>query len=266
MKCISSRDNALVKRLHALGTSARDRRKFGETVLDGVHLIEAALQHPWPLKGVVVSDSGLTQPEIKLLLSRCSLDVPRYLLPDVLFSHISPVDTPSGVLAIIDLPPAPAPVLSASAQQLGLVVLDAVQDPGNLGTILRTAAAAGLRDVLLTEGCAGAWSPRVLRAGMGAHFGLCIHERVDALEVLQSFPGAVLATALGPGARELYDVELDRPIAWLFGAEGQGLSPALLACASERVIIPMMGDIESLNVGAAVAVCLFEQARQRRRR
>ena len=269
MKVISSRDNPLVRRLHALANSARERRKLGETLLDGAHLLDAALQQRWPLKAIVVSDSGRAQVEIEGLLGRCARDLPRYQLPDVLFAHISPVDSPSGVVAIIDLPPEPDPaslVDDAALSAHSLVVLDGVQDPGNLGTILRTAAAAGVRDVLLTPGCAGAWSPRALRAGMGAHFGLRIRERVDAVDVLGAFRGAILATALGEGARCLYELDLDAPVAWLFGAEGQGVSPALLACASQRVIIPMAGAIESLNVAAAVAVCLFEQARQRRLR
>ncbi len=269
MKAISSRDNPMVKRLHALANSARERRKLGETLLDGAHLLDAALQQQWPLKAVVVSDSGCAQEEIEDLLARCAHDLPRYQLPDALFAHISPVDSPSGVIAIIDLPPEPDPARLADGAALSahsLVVLDGVQDPGNLGTILRTAAAAGVRDVLLTPGCAGAWSPRALRAGMGAHFGLRIRERVDAVDVLGAFRGAILATALGEGARSLYELDLDAPVAWLFGAEGQGVSSALLACASQRVIIPMAGDVESLNVAAAVAVCLFEQARQRRLR
>ena len=269
MKAISSRDNPMVKRLHALANSARERRKLGETLLDGAHLLDAALQQQWPLKAIVVSDSGCAQLEIEDLLARCAHDLPRYQLPDALFAHISPVDSPSGVIAIIDLPPEPDPARLADGAALSahsLVVLDGVQDPGNLGTILRTAAAAGVRDVLLTPGCAGAWSPRALRAGMGAHFGLRIRERVDAVDVLGAFRGAILATALGEGARSLYELELDAPVAWLFGAEGQGVSSALLACASQRVIIPMAGDVESLNVAAAVAVCLFEQARQRRLR
>ena len=269
MKAISSRDNPMVKRLHALANSARERRKLGETLLDGAHLLDAALQQQWPLKAVVVSDSGCAQEEIEDLLARCAHDLPRYQLPDALFANISPVDSPSGVIAIIDLPPEPDPARLADGAALSahsLVVLDGVQDPGNLCTILRTAAAAGVRDVLLTPGCAGAWSPRALRAGMGAHFGLRIRERVDAVDVLGAFRGAILATALGEGARSLYELDLDAPVAWLFGAEGQGVSSALLACASQRVIIPMAGDVESLNVAAAVAVCLFEQARQRRLR
>ncbi|WP_341644705.1 TrmH family RNA methyltransferase [Thauera sp. SDU_THAU2] len=260
MKAIASRENPLVKRLHALAGSARERRKHGETLLDGAHLLDAALLRQWPLKGVVVAESGLASAEIQDLLARCPAEVPRYQLPDALFAHISPVDTPSGLVTVIDLPAEPP----AEALTRDVVVLDAVQDPGNLGTILRTAAAAGVRDVLLAEGCAGAWSPRVLRAGMGAHFGLRIRERVDVLQALRDFPGPVLATALRPDARSLYDIELRRPTAWLFGAEGQGLSSALLALASECVVIPTTDAIESLNVAAAVAVCLFEQARQRR--
>jgi TrmH family RNA methyltransferase len=175
---------------------------------------------------------------------------------------VSPVDTPSGLLAIIDLPQsaAPAPLTDS------VVVLDAVQDPGNLGTILRTAAAAGIGRVLLGAGCAQAWSPRVLRAGMGAHFVLAIEDGIDACARLQGYPGRCLATALGEGACSLHALDLRGPVAWLFGAEGQGLSPALLARADQRVIIPMAAGVESLNVGAAVAVCLFEQARQQHTR
>ena len=152
MKTITSRDNPLVKRLHALAHSARDRRQLGETVLDGAHLVEAAVQAHWPLKAIVCAESGLTHPEHQRLLDAIGADVSRYLLPDVLFKHVSPVDTPSGVLAVIDLPPSAAPEPLTDS----VVVLDAVQDPGNLGTILRTAAAAGIRRVLLGAGCAHA--------------------------------------------------------------------------------------------------------------
>lgn len=258
MKTITSRDNPLVKRLHALAQSGRERRQRGETVLDGAHLLQAAVDARWPLKAVVCSGSGLARAEHQRLLDALAADVPRYQFPDPLFRHVSPVETPSGLLAIIDLPsPVAADPLSAS-----VVVLDAVQDPGNLGTILRTAAAAGVRRVMLGAGCAQAWSPRVLRAGMGAHFVLDIEEGVDPLVRLEGYPGRCLATALGPGAVSLYALDLRGAVAWLFGAEGQGLSPVLLARADQRVIIPMAAGVESLNVGAAVAVCLFEQARQ----
>lgn len=257
---LSSRDNPRIKHLHALASSARERRKHGETVLDGAHLIQAAVQAGQVLKAVFVSTSGLAQGEILTLLDQLAHDVTVTELADSLFAHVSPVDTPSGMLALVDIP-APAPVAPARAS---LVVLDAVQDPGNLGTILRTAAAAGIRSALLTPGCAQAWSPRVLRAGMGAHFQLAIHEQVDALAVLADYPGKVLATGLTARARALYSVDLTGAVAWLFGAEGQGVSPALQARADEIVTIPMAAGMESLNVGAAAAVCLFEQVRQSR--
>ncbi|MFU2488948.1 TrmH family RNA methyltransferase [Thauera sp. WH-1] len=259
MREIRSRDNATLKRLHALAESARDRRKHNETLLDGAHLIEAALDLEWPLKALFVSDSGLRRPEHQRLLQHAPAAVEQVLLSDALFAHISPVDTPSGLVALIELPSMAPP----RALEADVLVLDGVQDPGNLGNILRTAAAAGLRDVLLTEGCAQAWAPRVLRAGMGAHFVLHIEERVDACTRLAGYPGCRVATALADDTGPLYALDLQGPVAWLFGAEGQGLSPALLAAADRCVTIPMAAGVESLNVGAAVAVCLFEQRRQR---
>lgn len=257
MKHITSRDNALVKRLRALAESSRERRDSGQTVLDGVHLIDAALAAGLPLQHIVVSEQGMTRSEIVALLDACEA-FPSSLLPDAIFAQVSPVDSPSGVLAIIDTPAPPERMLSKT-----VVALDGVQDPGNLGTILRTAAAAGVRDVLLGAGCAQAWSPRVLRAGMGGHFRLAIRERVDIPAALAGFPGAILATLPEGTSASLYTLDLAGPVAWLFGAEGAGLSAEVAALATQGVRIPMPGEVESLNVGAAVAVCLFEQVRQR---
>jgi TrmH family RNA methyltransferase len=131
-----------------------------------------------------------------------------------------------------------------------------------LGTILRTAAAAGIETVFLSEGCAQAWSPRVLRAAMGAHFLLSIYEKVNIAELLASYQGVSMATGLD-GARNLYEINLRQPIAWLFGSEGQGLSVNTMALAQQKVMIPMAQGVESLNVAAAAAVCLFEERRQK---
>jgi TrmH family RNA methyltransferase len=260
LKAIKSRDNPTVRRLHALATSARDRRAFGQTLLDGAHLVAAALQARWPLRELAVSDAGLERAEIASLLARCA-SVPVTHLPDPLFAHVSPVDTPSGLVAVIDLPAPPG----AQPFDESLLVLDGVQDAGNVGAILRTAAAAGLRDVLLTSGCAHAWSPRALRAGMGGQFCLRLHEQAEVAAMLGGYPGQILATGLAGGARELYELDLRGPVAWLFGAEGRGLSAAVAALATDVVTIPMPGPVESLNVAAAAAVFLFEQIRQRRR-
>lgn len=257
MKTITSRENPLVKRLRALAGSARERRELGLTVLDGPHLVEAALAHGAKLREVVVAQGAVFRPEVAALLDACR-DLPRWCLLDALFAQVSPVDHPAGILAVMAIPD------QARAIPLdgNLVVLDQVQDPGNLGTLLRTAAAAGIGTAVLTTGCAQAWSPRALRAGMGAHFGVGIVEQADPAAALAGYPGAILATALGGQVRPVFEVDLRGPVAWLFGSEGQGLSPAVAALATATVTIPLAPGVESLNVAAAAAVCLFEQVRQ----
>ena len=257
MRYISSRDNALLKHLQALAKSGRERRKHSQTLLDGAHLITAACNAGFTPDTLVVSESGMAGVEIAKLLERLQ-GVEQVALPDALFAHASPVDTPSGLLAVMQTPlPEPPARLDGT-----VLLLERVQDSGNLGTMLRTAAAAGVRCALLTEGCAQAWSPRVLRAGMGAHFALEIFERVEVGEMVSRFRGEVLATALGAESGSLFERDLRGPTMWLFGAEGAGLSEAALALASARVTIPMPGEVESLNVAAAAAICLFEQVRQ----
>lgn len=257
MKTLSSRQNPLIKEVHLLANSAPERRKQQKTLLDGVHLIQAALTHHVDLETVFVSEHGLKSPEIALLVAHLEQQMSCILLTDSVFDYISPSDTPAGILALIQQPKA----LNLAVPQGSCVILETVQDTGNLGTILRTAAAAGVHEVFLSEGCAQAWSPRVLRAAMGAHFVLRIQEKVDVFTLLASFKGQILATGLQQ-AKSLYDLDLTQATAWLFGSEGQGLSAPMMALAHQQVIIPMAQGVESLNVAAAAAVCLFEQRRQ----
>ena len=292
MKTITSRENPSVKRWKALAHSARDRRKLGQTVLDGPHLLRAAIEAGVALEEIVVSEQGARSAEIVALVEACP-EVPSFLLPDALFSLASPVDAPSGVLAVMAMRSAATGATATTAEsagesdrksdceggeassavafrhedtlQVSLLIVDGVQDPGNLGTLLRTAAAAGLRTVVLTPGCAQAWSPRVLRAGMGAHFRLQLHEQADASAWLRGFAGKVVATGLVAHARDLFETDLSGPVAWMFGAEGAGLSDALFTRATDIVRIPMAEGIESLNVASAAAICLFEQRRQQTR-
>lgn len=257
MKIISSRQNPLIKDLHLLASSAQERRKQGKTLLDGVHLVEAAIANQVALSLVCVSEHGFQHPEISALISRLEMSVSCLLLPDPVFGYISPTDTPAGILAVMAMPE------QKSGTPIGsCVVLDGVQDSGNLGTILRTAAAAGIEDILLTDGCAQAWSPRVLRAAMGAHFRLRIQEKVNLQQVLAAYQGQVLATGV-KDAKTIYALDLSIPIAWLFGSEGAGISVATAALAQQIVMIPMVSGTESLNVAAAAAVCLFEERRQK---
>ncbi len=256
MKRVTSSDNSGFKALRQLAHSARERRKHGRTVLDGPHLVASYLAAGlFPIQ-LVVSEAGLANAEIRRVVDSHP-DIPAVILPDELFGAASPVNTPTGLLAEIDIPTAPALARIESS----CVVLDAVQDAGNVGSILRSAAAAGVRLALLTTGCAQAWSPKVLRAAMGGHFGLGIVEHADVPRWLQDYPGQVLATGVG-AAEPLFQAELSGPVAWLFGGEGGGLSPAINATAQRTLRIPMPGGVESLNVAAAAAVCLFEQVRQ----
>ena len=143
------------------------------------------------------------------------------------------------------------------------MVLERVQDPGNVGTILRSAAASGVGQIVLNADSADAWSPKVLRAGMGAHFLLRIHSRVDLAQWRSGYQEKLWVTALSGRPQNLYKMALAEPAAWLFGNEGSGVSAAALALADGSVHIPMAGATESLNVAMAATVCLFEQMRQR---
>ncbi|GAB4172525.1 MAG: RNA methyltransferase [Rhodocyclaceae bacterium] len=226
-------------------------------MLDGAHLVETYLARCGAPELIAMSECALARPELARLAAAAGS--PLIVLSARLFAQASPVDSPSGILAQVRVPAHSIDRLRGTC-----VVLDAIQDPGNVGAILRCAAAAGVRTVLIGAGCAQAWSPRVLRAGMGAHFVVTVIENADTAALLAAYPGRVLATAAGEG-RSVFEADLRGETVWLFGAEGRGISPALRASAHETVFIPMAGGVESLNVTAAAAVCLFEQKRQRGR-
>jgi TrmH family RNA methyltransferase len=182
-----------------------------------------------------------------------------FAVGDALFGGLSSVATPTGILTVVETP---CPQ-SVPPDMDACVMLEDLQDPGNLGSILRSCAAAGVRHVLLSKGSVQAWSPRVLRAGMGAHFMLSIHERADLRAAARDFPGRLIATrALAP--RTVFDTDLTGRLGFIFGNEGAGLSTGLLETAGSVVSIPMPGAAESLNVAAAAAICLFERVRQLR--
>ncbi len=254
MKHIQSRDNPFYKQLRRLADSGRERRKTGMTLLDGLHLVAAWESAFGPLEPLIVSESALSGGEIADYLAGREVTV----LSDALMRELGIVDTPSGLLAMAPIPHGH----TAVDLDQDMVLLDGVQDPGNLGSLLRTAQASGVRQLVLSAACASAWSPKVLRAGQGAHFALRIIEQADLSAVMQAYRGTTLVTCL-EGASSLYEAQWQGPLAWVFGAEGQGVSPALIALAQHKIRIPMPGGIESLNVGAAAAVCLFEALRRR---
>jgi TrmH family RNA methyltransferase len=255
-KHLASSHNDTVKQLAKLMQQGRERRQQGVMVLEGIHLCEAGLQSGWGFEQVFVNLRAQTHPEITQLLSQLPALAQRYTLDDSLLSKVSARASAPEMLAVCRRPVPAAPAATDSR-----LLLEDIQDPGNLGTILRSAAASGVNQVFLSAGCVDVYSPKVLRAGMGAHFALMIHEQADLLAELQGFNGIRLVTSLA-GDRSLYAQDLRAPVAFVFGNEGAGVSAALHAAADAKVRIPMPGRAESLNVAMAATLCLFERVRQ----
>lgn len=250
IKSISSRDNPEFRRLLSLAEEAKARREAGLTLLDGWHLIEAALQAGMVPRKLIVME-GQNWPDA---IQREYGDIPQLIVSPALMRALSPVKTPTGLMAMLEIP-------QPELQPVGFaILLEDIQDPGNLGALLRTAAAAGVEAAYLSPGCADAWSPKTLRGGQGAHFQLAIHERMALATVARDFSGSVYAAMLG-ASTSLYSLDLQQNIAFAFGNEGAGLSGELDAVC-QPFSVPMPGRVESLNVAAAAAICLFERVRQ----
>jgi RNA methyltransferase, TrmH family len=244
---ISARDNPLLVRLRRLQRSGGAYRRAGELWLEGEHLCGALLARGGAPSQALISDSAWQQPPLRAL-AQAAPRVAR--VSDLLFAGVSELPSPAGIGFVVELPPAPA--LQALAPS---VVLDRVQDAGNVGSILRSAAALGFRQVLAIEGTAGLWSPKVLRSAMGAHFGL---DLIEGLQVADLEPlHAPLLAASVQAPLLLNEAALPFPCAWVFGHEGQGIDPALAARCAMALRIPQPGGEESLNVAAAAAICLY---------
>lgn len=251
-KHIISRDNSLFKQLKKLADSSRERRKLGETLLDGAHLVNTYLEVFGEPRLLIIAE-GESTAEVSHLIQQLA-DVPTVMFPTLMFQELAPVASPTGILALVKTPniaPPDAPNF--------VLMLEDIQDPGNLGAMLRTAAAAGVDAVYLSEGCTEAWSPKALRGGQGAQFVLPIVERADLVAFAHAFDGQVLATTLRGDS--IYAIDLTAPTAIVIGNEGNGLSAAMQKAASQHVTIPIHG-VESLNAAAAASICLFERVRQ----
>ena len=251
-KHIISRDNSLFKQLKKLADSSRERRKLGETLLDGAHLVETYLDVFGEPRLLIIAE-GESTAEVSHLIQQL-VDVPTVMFPTLMFQELAPVASPTGILALVRTPT----ILPPEAPNFVLMLED-IQDPGNLGSMLRTAAAAGVDAVYLSEGCTEAWSPKALRGGQGAQFTLPIVEREDLVVLASNFAGQVLATTLRGDS--IYKMDLTGPTAIAIGNEGNGLSETLQQAATHQVTIPIAG-VESLNAAAAASICLFERVRQ----
>lgn len=242
---ISSRDNPLVKELRRLVQDNAGYRKTGRFWVEGEHLCSAALLRGVKPAVLVVSQSAWPSLDAAYQAQAGQVTV----LTDALFREISGLESPAKFGFLMDWP-------SDAEIQAGqdTVVLDRLQDAGNVGSILRSAAAFGFRQVLALRGCAALWSPKVLRAGMGAHFGLHLVESVDSADIQKT--GLPMVVTSSHGGEFIQSATLPSPCAWVLGHEGQGVSQALMAQAALRVRIGQPGGEESLNVAAAAAICL----------
>jgi TrmH family RNA methyltransferase len=237
---LTSKDNPKVKRWIRLASDARFRRSEKRALIEGPHLLAAALQHGIKLVSVLATED-FADPSL--------LGEKPVMLGKGVFRAIVEADTPQGVAAEIAIP-------AGRKADGGTVFMEGVQDPANVGAIMRSAAAFGIGCVVLDAACADPWSPRALRAGMGGQFALSIVETKDLGAEIEAFKGAVACT-VPRGGIALADAPLDRSMAWLFGAEGRGLSDEVIRRADLRVSIPMADGTESLNVAATAAICLY---------
>ena len=235
---VRSRDNPLLQRLRRLLRDPAGYRRLGEAWLEGEHLCEACVARGMAVPHAVLAERGAASPRLQVLARHAARVT---VVADTLFDALSGLESPTPIGFLLALPEA-----AAVRPGLPTLVLDRLQDAGNVGSLLRSASGLGVPQVVALKGTAALWSPKVLRAGMGAHFALRLVEGA----------GADALTALDEGA-------LPWPCAWVLGHEGQGVDPALLARCAETRRIPQPGGEESLNVAAAGAICLYESLRQR---
>ena len=242
---IRSRDNPHVKELRRLAQDSTQYRRQGRVWIEGEHLCAAARTRGWATEMAVFSESFWPL----ALADKGLTAIKNIVLPDALFASISGLESPARMAYVLGLPAPARPDPAAPT-----VVLDRVQDAGNVGSILRSSAAFGVRQVLAMKGSAALWSAKVLRAGMGAHFGLTLVEGL-AEDDLEALAVPLLATHVHAGDW-LHRAALPWPCAWVFGHEGQGVAPQIEARAAQRIRIAQPGGEESLNVAAAAAICL----------
>ena len=246
---IGSRANPFVKTLRKLAHDSTAYRKEGLVWLEGDHLCRAALARGLKPQMAVFSESFWPRAPVHWSATAGKTLV----IADALWPEFSALESPAAMGFVMALPAAPALQVDAAS-----VVLDRVQDAGNVGSILRSAAAFGFGQVLALKGTAALWSPKVLRAGMGAHFGLQLIEAME-IEDLLALTVPLVVTSSHEGAF-LHQQKLPSPCAWVMGHEGQGVSAGLSVMAGLSVRIAQPGGEESLNVGAAAAICLYASA------
>src|SRR6266540_1636818 len=252
---ITSAQNSKIKLVRALLGRPKERREANAFVVEGVRLVEEAVNRNWGFRFVLydktLSERGKSQ--VESLKSR-GIDVE--MVSENLMKSLSETETPQGLLAVLDFKQ-----LTITSSPGFILILDHIRDPGNLGTLLRSAAATGVQAVLLPPETTDAFAPKVLRSGMGAHFRLPIHS-ITWDEIKAQTKGLPIYLADMDG-QSCWETDLRQPLALIVGGEAEGASEEARKLATQKISIPMTGNVESLNAGVAGSVLMFEVVRQR---
>ena len=257
---ITSNHNSKIKLVRALLSRAKDRREAGAFVVEGVRLVEEAAQSNWPMRFVLYDDS-LSERGVSKVESLMSLGVDVEEVSTSVMKAMSETENPQGILAVLNEFQLPIP-----ESPNFVLIPDQIRDPGNLGTLLRSAAATGVRAVLVPPETTDAFAPKVLRSGMGAHFKLPIHSMSwDEIGEVIKLAGLQVLIADMDG-QSCWEADLSQPVALVIGSEAEGASESARKLASQTISVPMAGEMESLNAGVAGSVLMFEVVRQRNRR
>lgn len=255
---ITSAQNPKIRLVRALSGRTSERKKNQAFLADGIRLTEEALQSGWK-PSILLFSENLNPRGRALVESFSAQGVEAEEISQALMKSISDTETPQGVLAVFPLQPRALP------EKLDFILIcDGIRDPGNMGTILRAAVAAGCQAVITTPGTTDVFAPKVVRSGMGAHFRLPIHamewDEIQALSVRQNIQ--LYVTDVNQGA-PYWGLNLREPVGIIIGSEASGACPQAYACSSGKAHIPMPGNSESLNAGIAASIFLFEIVRQR---
>ena len=250
---IKSIENETFKQFRKLYTNKAFRRELLQSLLDGPHLIRAYIASGRKILEFI-KDASIESDEISLIIQD-NPNVKIHVMQHDLFTKISELSSVTGLMALINIPS------SNSIQPHGLsLLLDRIQDPGNRGGIIRTAAAVGVSSVFLSEGCNDVWSPKTLRGSQGAHFSLSCYENQNLENLIGLFDCPIYSLSMK--GESLYETDLPKNLAIILGSEGQGLSQKLLNKSTKTICIPMIQGIESLNVGSAASIIMYEYYRQ----
>ena len=256
MQAISSNKNIFVKKLIQLSSSSKARKKQGLTIVEGIHLTSEYLKKVGSPEYCILA-SNIDNSEINDIVLECQKRKIKIItIEQNIYTKISPVVTSAGIIFVVKNTNNTVDI----NYEIGAVILDGVQDAGNLGTILRSAVATGVKQIICSQNTVSAWSPKVLRAGMGAHYSLNIIENQNLTDIIPNFKVPIFTTSLK--ATNIYQTNLSGEVVWIFGNEGQGVSKEIQALVTNHIIIPQSSNIESLNVAMAATICMFEKMRQ----